>query len=81
MLERARSGTMMRILGRFISLSHRGRRVLILVVLFLFSGAKVYAFTGEVVEVPSGDTIEIEIMENPAIPLVRDRLSDEGPAI
>ena len=49
----------MRILGRIISLSHRGRRVLILVVLFLFSGATVYPFTGEVVEVLSGDTIEI----------------------
>jgi endonuclease YncB( thermonuclease family) len=30
-----------------------------LVLLFLFSGAQVYAFTGEVVGVPSGDTIEI----------------------
>lgn len=36
------------------------RRVLILVLLFLSSDAKVYASTGEVVGVPSGDTIEIE---------------------
>jgi micrococcal nuclease len=35
-------------------------RVLILVVLFLFSDATVGASTGEVVGVPSGDTIEIQ---------------------